>query len=283
MSATTHEFHEGPAPGGFALEGEPTRPGALLVSLWRSRALVRMLSRTEFFVRYRRALLGLAWAVALPLVQAVVIAAVVSRFVRFRLEVPYIVFVFAGLVMWGFFSGSVAAGSTAIADGSQLSTKIYFPRAVLALVKVGANLYGLALSIGVLLVIALVAGVGIGPWVVLLLPALVLGAALAAAFSLVLSAVHVYFRDTRYLVAAALLAWFYATPVFYPLAATGGLRPVIEANPMTAPIELLRAALVGWHADLVGPLLWSLGWVAALFVVALVLHSRFDRVFADRL
>src|SRR5438270_5273413 len=97
---------------------------SLLRELWQSRDLVRMLARKEFFVRYRRASFGLLWAVALPLFQAVVLAVVLSRFVKIHTGVNYAVFVFSGMLLWTFFSTVLAGGSTAIVDGADLSTKI---------------------------------------------------------------------------------------------------------------------------------------------------------------
>jgi lipopolysaccharide transport system permease protein len=266
---------------GFELTGERTPLRELLRDLWRSRPLVRMLGRQEFFVRYRRASFGLLWAVLIPLFQAIVLAAVLSQFVEFRVGVSYPVFVYSGLLMWTFFSTGLAAGSTAVVDGVGLSTKIYFPRAVLPLARIAANIYGLVLSAGVLLILALAVGEGIGFRVLFAIPALALVIAIAAGFALTLSAMHVYFRDVRYFVQAALIPWFYLSPVFYSLGRVGRLRPVIEANPVTGPILLLRAGIVDGGADLLVPLAWSTGWAAVLVGVGLVLHARYNRVFAD--
>ena len=49
---------------------QPTPLRTLLSDLWRSRALMSMLARRDFFVRYRRASFGLAWAIVIPLTQA---------------------------------------------------------------------------------------------------------------------------------------------------------------------------------------------------------------------
>src|SRR3954447_10445474 len=119
----------------------PTSLRLLVQDLWQHRRLVGMLARRDFFVRYRRARLGLAWAVVVPLSQALVLALVIGRLTRIRTtdDVPLTLFVFAGMVAWTFFSTAFGSGATAIADGAGLTTKIYFPRAVLPLVTVGAG------------------------------------------------------------------------------------------------------------------------------------------------
>ena len=268
---------------GFELAGEATPLAELAADVWRSRSLLAILARKDFVVRYRRATFGLLWAVALPLLQALVLAAVLSKIVRFGTAVDYPVFVYSGMVLWSTFSTTLTSASTSIVDASDLSTKVYFPRAVLPLASVLSNTYGLLVGVAIFLAMAVVTGVSFDAGVLLVAPAIVLTLALTAGFSLVFSALHVYFRDMRYLVQAALIVWFYASPVFYPLTATKHLRPWLELNPMTGAIELFRAGTIGadpsWEKSVMIAVVWAVG----LIVIAGVLHRRFNSVFADLL
>ena len=266
------------------LEGEATPLRALLKDLWASRPLLAMLARKEFYVRYRRASFGMLWAIGLPLIQAIVLAAVFSRVVRVATPgTNYAVFVFAGVVAWTFFAATLSASATAIVDGAGLSTRIYFPRAVLPLVPIGANLVGLVLSVVILVAMALISGEPLGLRLALVVPAIALLLTFTSAISLVLAALHVYFRDVRYFVQVALLVWFYVTPVIYPLSLAKDLRGWLTANPLTGCVELMRAAVVAAEPASVAAVLWSLGWTVALAVAALALHRRYDRVFVDLL
>jgi len=266
---------------GFELQGESTPVTSLVAETWRSRGLLAMLAKKEFFVRYRRASFGVLWAVGLPLIQAIVLAAVLSKFVQFNTKVNYTVFIFAGMAAWSFFSGTVTVASTSIVDGQGLSTKIYFPRAILPLVSVASNFYGFVFSLPILLGMCVIAGVPFGVRILLVVPAVGLMLALGSAFSLVLAALHVYFRDVRYIVQAAVMAWFYVTPVVYPLSAAKKLAPLIRVNPATGMTELFRAAFVGGDPGWIVSLWWALGWLAALAFIGAMLHRRFDRVFVD--
>jgi lipopolysaccharide transport system permease protein len=269
--------------GGFRLDGRSPSLRSMVVSAWRARNLIAILARKDFYVRYRRAVFGLLWAAALPLLQAVALAFVVSRFAKFDTGTHYVVYVLSGTVAWGTFSGIITSGSTAIVDGAGLSTKIYFPRVVLPLVSVWSTAYGLVMSTAVLLAMTVFTGVGLGPRTLLMVPAAALTILLGASFALVLSALHVYFRDVRYLVQAALLVWLYVTPVIYPLAAIGHARPWIEANPVTGVVELYRASTVGADPGWGTTLLWTGGWCVTLLCIALFLFRRFDRLFVDLL
>lgn len=266
----------------LVLRGSWTAPRPLLARLWASRELVLTLGRKNFFVQYRRASLGLLWAVVLPLVQAVVLAAVFSRIARFGVE-DYAVFVFSGMVAFAFFQSTLVAGATSVVDNAGLSSKVYFPRAVLPLAQCVTSLHALVVSVSALLVVAVVLGAPVGARTLLLVPAVLLLLALCTAFALVLSVAHVYLRDTKYLVQAAALAWLWLTPVVYPLTAVDGwLRTVLVLNPVTGVVQLFHAAFV---AD-VGPLgaAWvTVAWTLGLGGLGLLLHCATDRVMADLL
>jgi len=269
---------------GFELRGETTPVRELLREIWKSRGLLAMLARRDFFVRYRRASFGLVWAVALPLLQAVVLAVVFSRVARINVSrVNYTVFIFSGMISWTYFSTVLGAGSTAIVDSAAMTTKIYFPRAVLPLITMATNLYGFAVSATILLAMALITGVDLGINVLLLIPATILMAALATSFALVFSALHVYFRDVRFVVQAMIIVWFYITPIIYPITLLGRLGHFVFANPMTGVVELMRAATVGADAGWVTSIWWTLGWIVVMWVIAIALHRRFNRVFVDLL
>ena len=268
---------------GFVLEGERTPLRRLLSDVWHSAELIKTLARKDFFVLYRRASFGVLWAVAVPVFQAAVISAILSQFIRFSEVSPYPVYVFAGLVGWTFFAAVISSGTTSIVAGGELSTKIYFPRTVFPLVAVGAGCYTLLPGVAVLVLTTIAFGVPLQPQLLLLVPAVVLLVALALAFSLVLSALYVYFRDVRFAVQASLIAWFYATPLIYPISRTGFAEPFIQANPMTGVVELFHAATVGAGSGLAIPLAWTVAWTVVLLAWGVLLQRRFDRVFGDLL
>ena len=258
---------------------------ALVRDLVRSRDLLRTLARKDFYVRYRRTSFGVLWAIGLPVVQAVVLGIVFTRVVRIESDGSYGIFVLAGVLPWTFLATSVGNGSTAIVDGTELATKIYFPRAILPLVIIGSNLYGFVAGVVVLLLAAMVIGQGISLDVWLVLPATLLMALFTSALVVLLAGLHVYFRDLRFIVQAGMLAWLYGTPVIYPLELTDGLlRAAILANPATGIVSLFHDAVSEAQTpDLAIAVGSSLAWTTALLIGALGLHARRDRVFVDLL
>jgi len=269
---------------GFELRGPVTPVRTLFRDIWRARSLLRMLSRRDFYVRYRRPSFGVLWAVGLPLLNAIVLSIVFSRIVRVRTGVNYPTFVMSGVLPWTFFAGTVASASTSITGGSGIASKVYFPRVLLPLVTELANFYGFVPGIALLFGVALYNKVPIGPSALILLPAVVALLVITDGFALVFAALHVYFRDVSFIVAASLQAWFYASAVVYPLTLVprGPLRTIVELNPMTGVVELFRMAIFGIPPVTVAASAIA-GWAVVLVAVGALLYRRFDRVFVDLL
>jgi len=254
-----------------------------LGAVWGHRAVLWILARKDFQVRYKRASFGVLWAVAIPLLQAAVLAVVFSHIVSVPSDVPFGPFVFAGMVAWSYFAATTQTSATAIVDGAGLTDKVWFPRALLAFVPCVANLVGLGVSIVALLVIAPLLGASFTPWLVVLVPATILLVAFSVALALVLSALDVYFRDVKFLTTAALLVWLYVTPVVYPQSALGNLGRWLDFNPMTGIVDLFHLAVLGSFEDWHRAVLVTVVTTVVLLVVGVQAHRRHDRLFVDLL
>lgn len=253
-----------------------------LGSVWSHRRVLATLARTDFQVRYKRATFGVLWSVLLPVVQSLVLVYVFSRFTRFNDIDGYPVFVLGGIMAWSNFTGTVTAASTAIVDSSSLTDKVWFPRALLPLVPALANAVGLAVSLVLLVAVLPVYDVDITPRVLLLPVAAIALTVFCGALGLVLSALHVYFRDVKYLVQAAILAWFWLTPIAYPKSFAGNIEGWLDLNPMTGLVTLFRMGTIGAE-DWQQPVLVSAVVTVVLVVVAAETYRRRDRLFVDLL
>lgn len=266
------------------LSNGPSSPRQLAASVWASRELIATLARKEFFVRYRRASLGALWAAGLPLIQATVLAIVFSHVVHIHTSASYPVFVFTGMAVWTYVTGTVTAGSTAIVDNANLTNKIYFPRAVLPLVQARSNLYGLAINIVIVIGLALGYRDHLDAHLLILVPATILLVLLCSFAVLTLSALHVYFRDIRYIVQAVFTGLLYLTPVFLPLERYPvALRHVVLVNPATGVAQLFHFAIDGGAADWATAVIVTAAWTVGFGLLAVFLHCSRDRVLADLL
>ena len=126
------------------------------------RGVLGIFARKDFQTRYKRASLGVLWAVAVPVLQGAVMAVVFSRVIRVSSASGFAAYVMSGIIAWAYFSTALGAGSTAIVDGSGLTDKVWFPRLLLVIVPVLSGLVGLVVSLAVLLVLAPMVHVHIG-------------------------------------------------------------------------------------------------------------------------
>jgi lipopolysaccharide transport system permease protein len=258
-----------------------------LAEQWAHRWVLWTLARSDFHVRYKRASFGVLWAVAVPAVQAAALALVFSRFVPVEGGFSYAAFAAAGVVAWGYFGPTLGIGAVAIVEGTDLADKVWFPRSLLVLVPCLANLPGLAISLLIFVLILPVLGGGIEARTALLVPAVILLVVFTTSLCLVLAALHVYFRDVRYLVQAALLVLFYVTPIVYPQTVLGSLGPWLDFNPITGIANLFHLGAVGmpdaWAPNLTRSVVVSVVTTTALAAVAVEVHRRKDRLFIDLL
>jgi ABC-2 type transport system permease protein len=267
----------------LVIEATPATWSAWSADLWRHREVFGMLARKDFQTRYKRASFGVLWAVAVPILQGLVLAVVFSRVARFGGGEGYGAYVFSGIVAFSYFSSTLATGATSIVDGSGLTDKVWFPRVLLAVVPGAANLVSLVVSLVVLIALIPVLGGHFGLALLLLVPGVALLVAFTTALTLVVSALHVYFRDVKFLVQAALLVWLYVTPIIYSKDLLGGLAPWVDLNPMTGVVSLFHRALVAGDDALARPVAIAVAITVALALVGLEGQRRHDRLFVDQL
>lgn len=252
-------------------------------SLWDHRAVIRVLARKDFQTRYKRASLGVLWAVAVPLLQAAVMIFIFSHFVHAGKGVSYAAYVLAGILTWSYFSMVLPQATTSIIDGTSLTEKLWFPRAILPLVPCVSNLVGLGISMVILLIGTPVLGAAPSVHLLLLIPGCLLLVVFTMALAMVLAALQVYFRDVRFVVTAALIVWLYATPIMYPKSKVGAIGQWLDFNPMTGIISLFHVAVIGKDGSWGRSLVISLIATALLLVAAMEIHRRHDRLFVDLL
>ncbi len=235
-------------------------------------------------MRYKQTVLGAAWAIIQPLATMVVFAVVLGRVARSAdSDVPYPLFVFAGLLPWTFFSNALSSAGTSVVGNQNLITKVYFPRFIVPMGAVGACIVDFAIAFGMLLVLML--GYGRLPgFGFLAVPALALGLTLTAlGVGTLLSALTVAYRDFRHVVPFLVQLWMFATPAIYLQnegAFGGAWKTLLLLNPANGFIANFRAAVLGTPFDLTSLATSCLVGLASL-VVGCAYFRKVERTFAD--
>jgi ABC-type polysaccharide/polyol phosphate export permease len=257
--------------------------GRALRDLWRFRGVLGALALRDVRVRYRHPTIGALWAVLQPLALAAAATVVFHRALDVPTEgVPHLAFAFAGLLAWTYFHAAVGAAVPSLVNDANLVRKTWFPREAIPLAPVLAGLLDLVACAVALVVLAALAGVGVGWNALWVLPLAVVLVAWTAACALAGAAVNVHFRDVKHAVPLLLQVLFFATPVVYPLSALpAAWRPWALANPLAGVVEGLRAAVLHDRPPPADALLAASGVAAAALALSYALYKRADRRFAD--
>jgi ABC-type polysaccharide/polyol phosphate export permease len=189
--------------------------GACL-ELWAYRDLLLNLVRRDLAVRYRRSALGFLWSFLNPLMMMAVFT-IVFTVVKSSSVRSYPLFVLCGLLAWNFLASSLSGAVRSITSNGNLIDKVHFPREVLPLSVVLANLVNFLLSLAVFLPLAWLLGARFSAWTLALPVIIGVQLVIVLGLALLLSALNVFYRDTEMVLDVALIAWFFLTPVFYEL------------------------------------------------------------------
>jgi ABC-2 type transport system permease protein/lipopolysaccharide transport system permease protein len=209
-----------------------------LVRFW---PVVQNMVVQELRVRYQRSFLGFVWTLLNPLLMMATLSWVFSYLVTEIKNYP--LFLFAGMVPWGFLSGSLNESANCIILNEGLIRKIYLPKLVFPLARVSINLLTFVFSLCAMFLLMLPMGARLTPSIVFLPLVIGLFAAFTLGLSLVVATANTFFRDCGHLVSVVLQAWYFATPILFPSERLQGEQWRLRFNPAFYFIELFHDVL----------------------------------------
>ncbi len=218
--------------------------------IWSFRNLIYNLAQRELRSRYKKSVLGWLWSLINPAAMLGIYTLVFGVFLK--TEPPpagngdlksYGLYLFAGLVVWNFFSGTVNGAIIALQTSGGLLNKVYFPPSAPAIANMITVVLQFLIESAILAVIMIVLGnVSI---TYLLFPLLLVFLGMfSLGLGLFVSVFNVFYRDVGYLVGIGMQVLFYATPIIYPLSIIDipWIRNFIRLNPLTQLVEWSRDA-----------------------------------------
>jgi ABC-type polysaccharide/polyol phosphate export permease len=246
-----------------------------ITELYRYRFLLYNLVSRDLKVRYKRSFLGFLWAMVNPLLTMIVLLVVFTRLYRFSQQnLP--VYILAGLLLWNFFSRGTSVAMRSMIDSSPIRSKVYVPASVFVAASIGSALVNLLLALGPVLLLSMATGARPTPtWLYLPVPILQTGI-LAFGVGLIIAAIAVFFADMTDIYEVLLAAFFYLTPIFYPISILPErLQSLEKYNLLYVFIQGFRISLL--EAQIPSLVQIVLPTLAAL-VVTLIGWSLFTRL-----
>lgn len=206
--------------------------------------LFEELVKRDFKQKYKGTVLGMAWSVLSPLMNLFVMKLVFTQF--FGRNTPhYTTYLFAGNVLFSYFRESTKGGMNALLSNKSIFTKINVPKYIFLLSKNVSTLINLGLTMLVFFLFAALDGIQFGWHFIALLYPIVCLVLLCIGMGLILSAMQVFFRDTKYLYDVFLTLLHYLSAIFYqvdgyPLE----IQRIFLLNPVYCAIKYVRIVTI---------------------------------------
>ncbi len=215
----------------------------LLRDSYRYRELIWALALKELKIRYKRSVLGFLWALLNPALMMLVLTMVFSTIMRFPIQ-HYAIFLLSVLLPWTFFSQSLTYAVESIVSNGDLIKKVAVPKLVFPMAALVSNIINLLLSlIPLALLVPILRHPFYWTWIYLPVPMLAL-AIFTLGMTFFFAAANVYYRDVSHMLQVVLSAWFYVTPIIYPI----DMLPkhyqwILKLNPIIYVINGFRLAV----------------------------------------
>ena len=237
---------------------------------WESRGLFSFFLWKDVRVRYKQTFMGLLWAMMQPVLEMIVFTIVFGDiYAKSVSNVPYYLFVYAGLLPWTYIATTVSSSTQCLVAHADIMKRVYFPRFLLPVAVSVTQLIDVGVALLIMIILMVIEDVPIGmPLLAIPIASiLLLIAAIGASFWL--SALNALYRDVGLILPYFLRLSMFLTPVVYPLdSLSPTVRTIIWINPLTSAVELSRAALL--PQELVE---WKLVGIGTLLCIALTVSG----------
>lgn len=257
------------------------------------RHLVLDLAIKDIKVRYRSPVLGFFWAILIPLVTVFIFKFIFSTIMQIQIEnYPFFIYLMTAVFPWSYFSASLVTGTESILSNRELIKKTYFPRQIIPVSVVLANLINFLPALLAMIIILVFFKMQFTVLFFLLPLVVLLQTLLAVGLALIFSSYQVVLRDVKYIVELLLLIWMYLSPVFYTLdmvtGLSAGLFKLYLLNPFVGLFCLYRLALLkGFMHTLPAGVniyflsLWTAVVCVSVFFLGFLIFRRYEANFSD--
>lgn len=238
---------------------------------WR---LWHLLAWQEIKSSYRRSILGTWWIVLSMFLQILTMGFVMTYLFGISIEkhLPYLA---AGMIIWGgIIAGIIQEGSGVYVGSAPYILQVKRPKSVYLFKMIWINLIKTAHNLSIYVLLAVIFNVvptGNSFLLIITIPLSIISVAWIALFLAVLSA---RFRDVPVMVGSLMGVLFWLTPILYRPEMLGSKRFIVDFNPLSHVLELLRAPLMG-GAPTVTNWLVVIGFSVVGWIFTLLFFARF--------
>lgn len=260
-----------------------------LREVWKYKDLIVLLTKRTFVLTYKQTILGPAWIFLNPFITSIIYSFVFGGIAGMSTDgIPQILFYLCSNAVWIFFSTCVTKNANTFTANANVFGKVYFPRLTVPISNVLAAViqFGVQMILVMMFLIYYVVKGEISPnwWTWLLIPVILLHLGIMGlGFGIIVSSLTTKYRDLSILVTFGVQLWMYATPVVYPMSQlnSGLMKKILMVNPVTAPIEVFRYAILG--EGTINFQFLAISWIITISVavIGIMIFNHVEKNFMD--
>ena len=260
----------------------------LPVELYQSRHLIWKLAKNDFKKRYAGSYMGALWAMLQPVITVAMYYVVFDKLMgntgRGTGDIPFVLFLTAGLVPWFFFTEALNGGTNALLEYNYLVKKVVFKISVLPIIKIIAATFIHAFFILVLLIVAAIYGYYPTIYTIQILYYSACLFIFVLALCYTTCSIVVFFRDLSQIINIALQIGMWATPILWNIDGVEGVwLTILKLNPLVYVVNGYRSAIcekVWFFQDFFSTMYF---WIVTvvLFGIGALVFKRLKVHFAD--
>ena len=258
-----------------------------VVILWKEGNMKKLLERgflfselvkRDFKKKYKNTYLGMIWSLLSPLLTLLVMNLVFSHF--FGRGPHYITYLFSGNIIFAFFSDSTTGGMESLLANSQIFTRVNVPKYLFLFSRNVSSLINFGLTLVVFFIFCIFDGITFSfSFLLLIVPILCL-VVFNLGVGLILSALYVFFRDTKYLWTIFCQLLMYMSAIFYQTdALPDTIRGLFYVNPIYVYIRYFRVIVIDGALPSLELNVLAVGFALVFFAIGAFIYKRCNHKF----
>jgi lipopolysaccharide transport system permease protein/teichoic acid transport system permease protein len=244
------------------------------------------MAKREVATKYVGSLLGFLWTFINPIVMIFVFWVIFS--VGFKVRplnnVPFVVWLTAGMAAWFVFADIVNGATVVILENSNLIKKTLFHSQILPIVKIVSCLISHSVFLVILVGLIIFQNMPFNFYYLQFLYYLFCTSVLALGLGWAVSALNVFIRDVGQIVGLIIQIGFWATPIFWDInIMPPKVQMILKLNPMFYIVQGYRESFIYfspfWKHPYLTLYFWSLS--VTVFVGGALIFKKLKPQFAD--
>lgn len=253
-----------------------------------NRKLILNLAKNDFKTKYAGSYLGIIWAFIQPVITVLVYWFVFEIGLRQtgNSDVPFVLWLIAGLVPWFFFSDALNGGTNSLLEYNYLVKKVVFKISVLPIVKILSAFFVNVFFILFTMVIYACYGKYPDLYYLQIIYYIICVFMLVLGLSYLTSAVVIFFRDLTQIISIILQIGVWMTPIMWNIDTMGlssKITFILKLNPMFYVVQGYRDVLINkiwfWEHGTMTIYFWSFTLIT--FILGTIVFKRLKIHFAD--